>query len=673
MASFEITDTTILKILVRRGFDNERINIALTEGELGYTVDTKRLFIGDGLQGGGNVVGNLFYGTTTQIDNFITNTPGLQPGDTVYDTDENILYAMGPKGVDGVVPASTKIDVSLKYLETNFDKTPGTGKRLRINEAALGKFEYNNGLQTFTKRKAFWFDHGDREPLQLTTDVVELNSNYWFLSSNSNYQQGINDGSFYMGNIHFVGLSAYDLGYRLNIDARTPMKGGIRIKGNNADETLIIGGGGMGNEAGAFNLYALSGIGFYTGAINAFDPTKLRFDLDELGYATFYLSGGNKTAPPFQVKGYSVFNEDSYFAKNLTVQGNITAYGEFSVFDTNITVFSGLSVTAATPGAGLFVSKQFLNSPTRNVDEIVNFQTSRNNNTFVFDENGFVQCGVFPCANRAYPNVGTITYTDAASSIHVGGGIFINDPLIGGTKVPGEIFADISGRAHFTCKDFCVDTTGGTVIGKPTPLFLANGGVYNAILTNPNAVDNKAALEVRDNNQSNVTFIVSNNNIPNTTTRLASFRSSASSNLCNTGSEVVAIYSSGKISSQSDIEAQGNIVSHGNIYAYGDVIAYYTTSDKRLKKNIKKLPNALDTVGKLNGYEFVFNDEAPEHLRNKKSYGVIAQEVQEVLPYAVEERKNNNNTLGVDYEKLVPILIEAINELNKKIDKLSKE
>ena len=48
----EITENTLLKLLIRRGSNTERTNVVLSEGELGYTVDTRRLFVGDGVTTG---------------------------------------------------------------------------------------------------------------------------------------------------------------------------------------------------------------------------------------------------------------------------------------------------------------------------------------------------------------------------------------------------------------------------------------------------------------------------------------------------------------------------------------------------------------------------------------------------------------------------------------------
>ena len=104
----------------------------------------------------------------------------------------------------------------------------------------------------------------------------------------------------------------------------------------------------------------------------------------------------------------------------------------------------------------------------------------------------------------------------------------------------------------------------------------------------------------------------------------------------------------------------------GNITCAQDIIAYASLSDERLKSDLVKLENPLTTVSVLNGYEFTFNNDAPDHLANKKSYGLIAQEVEKVLPYAVDQRPSGFK--GVDYEKVIPLLVECIKELKTEID-----
>jgi hypothetical protein len=78
-------------------------------------------------------------------------------------------------------------------------------------------------------------------------------------------------------------------------------------------------------------------------------------------------------------------------------------------------------------------------------------------------------------------------------------------------------------------------------------------------------------------------------------------------------------------------------------------------SDRRLKKNIEPIEDALDKVSQISGNEFDWRDSG-EH-----DVGVIAQEVQEVVPEAVQDR--GDSILVVQYHKLLPLLIEAVKEL----------
>jgi hypothetical protein len=111
----------------------------------------------------------------------------------------------------------------------------------------------------------------------------------------------------------------------------------------------------------------------------------------------------------------------------------------------------------------------------------------------------------------------------------------------------------------------------------------------------------------------------------------------------------------------------------GEVNATGDVIAF-GTSDRNLKQNITIIDKALDKVLALDGITFNWNNTAVNIL-NKNSEirepGVIAQQVQEVLPEAVSLREDGY--LGVRYEKLVPLLIQAIKELKQEVDELKKK
>ena len=88
--SIEINNDTILKLIVRSGTDAERQAITLDVGELGYTTDHKRLYVGDSITSGGNLVGNVFNGARTDITSFTGNP---EPGDFAFNTDTLELYS----------------------------------------------------------------------------------------------------------------------------------------------------------------------------------------------------------------------------------------------------------------------------------------------------------------------------------------------------------------------------------------------------------------------------------------------------------------------------------------------------------------------------------------------------------------------------------------------------
>ena len=120
-----------------------------------------------------------------------------------------------------------------------------------------------------------------------------------------------------------------------------------------------------------------------------------------------------------------------------------------------------------------------------------------------------------------------------------------------------------------------------------------------------------------------------------------------------------------------------------NFRGYYDVIAY--ASDRRLKENVKPIENALDKISKLTGMTYTWNDLGKQYgwdPGKEREAGVFAQDVQEVLPEAVKiapfdndkgASKSGENFLTVKYEKLVPLLIEAIKEQQSQIEQLKDQ
>jgi hypothetical protein len=109
----------------------------------------------------------------------------------------------------------------------------------------------------------------------------------------------------------------------------------------------------------------------------------------------------------------------------------------------------------------------------------------------------------------------------------------------------------------------------------------------------------------------------------------------------------------------------------GDLHVDGNITAYSATvSDERLKHDIEPITGALDKVNAIGGYTFTYNKE------ERKSAGVIAQEVQKVLPSAVTSGElpfhgeEGEEYLTVQYDQIIGLLIESIKELNDKVEKL---
>ena len=118
----------------------------------------------------------------------------------------------------------------------------------------------------------------------------------------------------------------------------------------------------------------------------------------------------------------------------------------------------------------------------------------------------------------------------------------------------------------------------------------------------------------------------------------------------------------GRESSNYKLEVQGDMA------ATADVIAYLG-SDRRLKDNIKPIENPIEKIKQIGGYTFDWNDNQSTYEGN--DVGVIAQEIEKVLPSLVNDREDGYK--GVKYDKIVALLIEGIKDQQKQIDDLKAQ
>ena len=109
----------------------------------------------------------------------------------------------------------------------------------------------------------------------------------------------------------------------------------------------------------------------------------------------------------------------------------------------------------------------------------------------------------------------------------------------------------------------------------------------------------------------------------------------------------------------------------GEIVATADITAFYS-SDIRLKENIQPIENALEKVNQISGNTYNWKNGFEEiHSHKGTDVGVIAQEIELILPQIVTNR--DNGFKAVQYEKIIPLLIEAIKELSAKVDRMENK
>ena len=280
-------------------------------------------------------------------------------------------------------------------------------------------------------------------------------------------------------------------------------------------------------------------------------------------------------------------------------------------------------------------------------------------------------------------------HVDVAGNLDVGAGIDVTgaitstgDLTITSTQ-PAINFADSDNNPDYKVRN----SNGGFIVTDTT-------NSVNRIIINPdghidiaNNVDFAAGIDVTGN--ITTTGTVDGRDVAADGTKLDGIESSATAD--QTASEIAAaldgqnIYTTQKIGRNSSDYIQWSPNTHidfyingsnefrfendGDFHADGDVIAQSTTisSDIRLKENIQVVPNALDKVESLRGVTFDWKRDGTP------SAGVIAQEVQGVLPEAVKEVtpvKGGDSHLSVNYHALTSILIESIKELKAEIEKL---
>ena len=140
---------------------------------------------------------------------------------------------------------------------------------------------------------------------------------------------------------------------------------------------------------------------------------------------------------------------------------------------------------------------------------------------------------------------------------------------------------------------------------------------------------------------------------------------------------VVGNWSNGNLHFGTNQVIRGELDTSGDFTVTGDVTSFGTISDQRLKENIQTLDNNLDKILQLRPVSFIWKDEdvIPEKKKGIEEDGLIAQEVEEILPKVVGSTNLLSETeyKNINYEKIVPYLIGAIQEQQQMITELRQE
>jgi len=545
--AIQINSDTIVKILVRRGQNAERVNTVLTEGELGYTVDTQRLFIGDGITPGGHAVGNMFLGFTS---NRAAYNSLAASGDTIFDT--NIQYAWTGTSWISISPLLDSISLVRKSADNSLrisNTFPGAGFNIAYPDIGTvsnlagnyNSFEFDSRyISLCAANTSFYLGN-------YSNKTVTNNLNATLNIDNSLF---INDHSI---NPNQIQIYAKDPVYNSNVI--NAVSGALYVNGNTS---LSLGT----NLSGFNEAIIINGSTFNT----VFSSSN----------------NGSLSSPNFDFRGVANFESNVNMIGNVSIYGNLSAYGPSTFVNTLVTTTSALSVI------GNYPTNQILLTVKQNYAQL--------------DE----AIAIF----EGYQTPGILTIKD-------GPFIGVNVPITYTYENTGNTVLNMLGSGIITGR-----TSGGTYNDSFTiNMNIAGSSGSVSIAGGSGGVSINGAGGVTLNPSSTVTLSPGNN----------------------------------------ATQVNGNLTVSSTIYCNGDIVAYY--SDKRLKDNLVPINNALGMLDRLEGYTFDWN-----RLSNRPGdhdYGVVAQELELVMPEAVTTHSDGYK--AVKYERLIPVLLQAIKELKAKV------
>jgi hypothetical protein len=245
----------------------------------------------------------------------------------------------------------------------------------------------------------------------------------------------------------------------------------------------------------------------------------------------------------------------------------------------------------------------------------------------------------------------------------------LTDPIVTGSIVlNGSTSGSVNLRASSTASGtLTLPSETGTLLTTSSVGIITTGNILNGTILNED-ISNSAAISISKLASSTISGVSLGNNLNSLSfgsylTAASSYNGSSAVSVSvnattsNTSNTIVARDASGDFSAGS--------INCSSLTASFTVEAadFNSTSDSNLKTNVNTIDNSLDIVKSLRGVSFDWK------LTGKKSYGVIAQEIEEILPDLVTTKENKS----VNYNGLVGVLLEAVKELSAEVEELKKK
>lgn len=362
--------------------------------------------------------------------------------------------------------------------------------------------------------------------------------------------------------------------------------------------------------------------------------------------------------------------------KNLVAISNVTfaANANFEGIRVNLGLGSNVSINTGNTTHRILVvntaASNTLVATKITFADIANtaFTTPANNSIITY--NAFTQNWV-NSTNAILTSLTSNTLSVTNSAV-IASALFVNTSLVNLTTSINAVSFITSTTTSNTAGVFPASNTTGSTLGsneKRWNIYASNADISGSLTAN-NVVINGS---LSGSGMALSSLIVTTNNV----TLGSSFYLVANGNVglaTNTPANKLQVNGTGRVESLGvGTNASGTV---GEIRASNDITAFYS-SDKNLKSNIKNITDALAKVKAINGVEFDWTDEyinnrggEDGYFTRKHDVGVIAQEIQQVIPEVVGAR--DDGTLAVKYDRLVALLIEAVKELSEQVEQLKK-